>query len=181
MYSGYTLYHAGADLNGINDPLFATDVNETKVNTGAGVMIYGEKFYSGISVPVLRTFKSDANTPIQLNRHLLVTGGYLYSVNEKIVLKPNALLKVSQESPVALNMAVNAYYSEQFGLGLMYKSSKSLGLMLDYIWNKSLFVSYAYELPGGGSLKSAQNGSHELMISYLLAPKGTKNEKVRYY
>jgi hypothetical protein len=56
-----------------------------------------------------------------------------------------------------------------------------MAITLDLIFNKSLYVGYAYDLPGSADIKAAENGSHELMISYLLPAKGKKNEKVRFY
>lgn len=173
--------YAGADLNGINDPTFVNDINQTKFNTGAGAFLYADKYYVGFSAPILITYDNNESTLIKMDQHFLFTGGYLFDVNEKMVLKPNAMLKMVPGAPFVYNVGINAYYTERFGLGVLYKSQQTMAITLDLIFSKSLYVGYAYDLPGSADISSAENGSHELMINYVLPAKGSKPEKVRFY
>jgi type IX secretion system PorP/SprF family membrane protein len=173
--------YANADLNGLNDPLFNTDVNQTNFNTGGGVFLYGDKFYMGFSAPILITYQGNDNDQIKMDQHFILTGGYLFDMNEKMVLKPHALLKMVTGSPVTYNVGVSAYYAERVGLGLLFKSQQTMAITVDVNFNKSFYVGYGYDLKGGSDIAAAQNGSHEIMLNYILPAKGGKNEKVRYY
>jgi len=177
----YRTNYAMADLNGVNDPLFNKDINQTNFNTGGGAFLYADKFYAGFSAPILITYNNNENALVKMDQHFMLMGGYLFDLNEKLVLKPHALMKIIPGAPFTYNLGVNAYYAERIGLGLMYKAQKTMAITLDVNFNKSFYVGYGYDLRGGADISAAQNGSHEIMINYLLPAKGKKNEKVRYY
>lgn len=176
----YRTNYAGADLNGINDPLFTDDVNQTKFNWGGGAFLSSDKYYAGFSAPILATYDNNTNTVIKLDQHFYITGGYLFSINEKTIIKPNAMVRMIPSSPVTFNVGATAYYGEHFGLGFLYKSQKTVAFNIEVVFDKSFYLSYAYDLPGAGDISSVENGSHEFVLNYVLQW-GGKEAAIRYY
>jgi type IX secretion system PorP/SprF family membrane protein len=179
----YRTNYAGADLNGINDPLFTNDINETNFNTGAGVFLYSEKYYAGLSAPVLITYGNKESTLVKMNRHFAAFGGYVFDVNEKVDVKPHVLLKLVEHSPLMVVAGVTGYYHQIIGLGLLYKSQqKTMAVTLDANFEKVLYLGYAYDLSGGTDISAAQYGSHEIVATYFFTRKTADAErKMRYY
>lgn len=177
----YRTNYAGADLNGISDPLFAQDINQTNFNTGGGVFLFADKYYAGFSAPVLMTYENNENAQVKMNQHFMLMGGYLFDLSEKWVVKPHALMKIIPESPVVYYLGANVYYKEHIGFGMIYKSQKTMAFTLDINFEKSFYLAYAYDLSGGADISAAQYGSHEISLTYLLPSKGNKNEKTRFY
>jgi len=177
----YRTNYAGADLNGINDPLFSQDINQTNFNTGGGAFLFADKFYAGFSAPVLITYEGNDNAQVKMNRHFMIMGGYIFDLNEKMKLKPHALVRIEGESPVNYIVGATAYYAERVGLGVLYKSQQNMSLTLDFNFQKSFYLAYGYDLKGGSDISAAQNGSHEIMLTYILPSKTNKNEKTRFY
>jgi len=66
-------------------------------------------------------------------------------------------------------------------LGVLYKSQQNMSLTLDFNFQKSFYLAYGYDLKGGSDISAAQNGSHEIMLTYILPSKTNKNEKTRFY
>jgi len=173
--------YAGANLNGIIDPAFANDVNETNFNLGTGVMLYNDTYYVGFSAPVLLTYEGDANSQIKMSQEFVLTGGYLFSLTPEITLKPNAFVKFQSSSPTTYNLAANAYYNKKFGFGMMYKSQKTLAFLADLILDESFYIGYAYDIPGGADISADISGSHEFCITYVLKSKAGEKAPVRLY
>jgi type IX secretion system PorP/SprF family membrane protein len=179
----YRTNYAGADLNGINDPLFTNDINETNFNTGIGVFLYSEKYYAGLSAPVLITYGNSESTLVKMNRHFAAFGGYVFDVNEKVAVKPHVLVKLVEQSPLMFVAGVTGYYHEIIGLGFLYKSQqRTMAITLDANFEKVLYLGYAYDLSGGTDISAAQFGSHEIILSYFFAKKGADAvRKMRFY
>ena len=176
----YRSNYAGADLNGIDDPAFFTDVNETKFNWGGGVFLFADKYYAGISAPTLATYEDNENATVKIDRHFFITGGYLFDLNENFLLKPHALIRMISSNPTTINVGLTAYYRDYFGLGIMYKSQKIVAFSVDLNFNKSFFIGYSYDLPGANDINTAENGSHEFSLHYIL-PWNKEEAGMKYY
>ncbi len=172
----YQTYYSDADLNGIFDPLFSSDVNQTRFNWGTGAFLYNDDFYAGISVPTMATYGNKDNVVVKLDRQYYVTGGYLFHVNEDLVLKPNGMLRITEHNPTLFYAGLTAYYGEHFGLGVIYKSQKAVAFHVDLIFDKSIYVGYAYDLVSATDIKTVSSGSHEFVLTYILPWGGKENQ-----
>lgn len=166
--------YASSNLNGVSDPTFASgDVNQWKFNSGAGLFLSNERYYAGFSVPQMLSNQFENSSDVEqfkLSPQYYFTGGYLFDLGAgNFKLKPYAMLRLEGGAPFNYDINVQAYYNDQFSLGLQYKSTNSMAVLLELIITKSIFIGYSYEFDYGTNYDGiSTGGSHEFTISYLL-------------
>ena len=150
-------------------------------NAGVGAYYSTQKWYAGISVPnlLLNTLVSGASVVRITNpkdndqalhkRHLFLTGGYVFDLNQDFQIKPSFLMKWVNAAPVEFDVNLNFYYEKKYGFGFSYRSLDGMVVMADWQVNDQFRIGYAYDFPftrlGLGGFTS---GSHELMLWYDL-------------
>jgi hypothetical protein len=80
-------------------------------------------------------------------------------------MEPGLLVKYYPDLPVSYDINLNLIYKEVMTIGLSYRSSESIDVILKFQITHQLQFGYAYDYP----IKYASmlsNGSHELMIQY---------------
>lgn len=156
-----------------SDPAFSSSISRFMPNIGAGLWYSTDKFYAGLSVPKLLRNELDdmgnaANDLSYANRqniHYFITAGYVFPLNDALMLKPSALLKVVHGSPVQLDVNANLWIHNVVGVGLSYRSGDSIDAMLEFQINPQLRIGYAYDYTLT-KLQQYNSGSHEVMIRY---------------
>ena len=89
------------------DPVFSGQYSQKNIpQSGFGIYYTSNKFYAGVSAPVLLSIGS----PGTVYNSGLLTAGYLIQVGENIRIKPSILAKYILNSPVEVDLNVNAYY-----------------------------------------------------------------------
>lgn len=165
-YSSLELYNSAATGN--PDPLFSQDIRESRPNIGAGVFYNTNIWYAGISMPSMlnNVFERGADyTTIYQSVPIMLTGGYVFKINRVFKLKPNFLFKVVDEKPVEFDINANLLYDEVLWVGLSYKSSKQIVMLTQFKINDQLQFGYSYTV-SAGPIRTAELGSHEVMLNY---------------
>lgn len=145
-------------------------------NAGFGAFFYGERGYAGFSVPHLLvnslassrpgiSFDSKQSAFAALKRHYFLMGGYVWEVSRDFKVKPSFLFKSVYGAPMELDLNLNFYFLERFGVGASYRTGDGMVGMMEYQINRQLRAGYAYDYPFT-ALRGYTTGSHELMISY---------------
>ncbi len=151
------------------DPAFDNnDVREARPNFGAGVFYSSQKFYVGASIPhmVNNVFERGAQlATVYQNKPLIVTGGYVFTVNRMLKLKPNAMFLLVDKRPVEFDINVNALFDEVLWFGLSYKSSSQIVTITQFKINDQLQFGYSYTL-AMGPIRTVELGTHEVMLNY---------------
>jgi len=159
--SQYTANYSniGSSVDVLDDPSF-TDQNDLRFNVGAGIMLFSDKFYTGLSSPFLYTFDhSQKHTP-----HIMLQSGYIFTLGNDLLAKPNILAKYVSGSPVQVDFNLNFLLKETFGLGVSYRSMDSVDLLAKLFFSKKLSLGYAYDY-NTSKLARTNNGSHEVMLN----------------
>lgn len=172
------------DLLGIIDPSFvAQDFSETKFNVGTGAFFFSEAYYVGISAPLIlnKNYEVGESGMIETNRPIFLTSGYLYHYNPNFIFKPYVYARYLNGAPFGYDLGLTAYYQEYFGLGFLYKSENTISFNMELIFNRSIYVSYAYDLPGGEELSQVEHGSHEFIINYVIPWKKDTERIIRFF
>jgi len=150
------------------DLLFAQDIQQTRPNIGAGVFLDHKFWYVGLSMPhmVNNVFSrtSDFETIYQ-STPLILSGGYVFTLNPMFKIKPNFLFKVVDERPVELDINAHVLFDEVLWFGLSYKFSNAFTMMTELQLTDQLRFGYAYSITTG-PIKSAELGSHEILLNY---------------
>ncbi|MBK6522564.1 MAG: type IX secretion system membrane protein PorP/SprF [Sphingobacteriaceae bacterium] len=96
---------------------------------------------------------------------ILLTGGYFIGMDRDHGIKPSLLVRYVNNSPVTADINLNYYYKYQFGLGVSYRTNKSLVGIAEFGISHQLRVCYSYDCELN-RLKKYQSGSHEILIRY---------------
>jgi type IX secretion system PorP/SprF family membrane protein len=176
----------GYDFNGLvvtdpNDQNFTTAYRQTKANFGFGAYLYANNFYAGLSIPRLVKRNIDNNTGNSyLQRHLYVTGGYVYQVNSILDLKPSLLFKYTGSGPMIADINFSAHLYNRFWIGALYRTTDCAGINFSYQIKDFCMVGYAFDFPLNGKMMN-QWGTHELVISFDLNGKNSAIQSPRYF
>jgi type IX secretion system PorP/SprF family membrane protein len=165
-YSQLELYNNGS--NGGVDQVFSQDIREARPNIGAGIFYSARLWYLGLSMPSManNVFERGADyTTIYQSVPIILNGGYVFSLNRVLKLKPNFLFKVVDQKPVEFDINANLLYDEVLWLGLSYKSSKQVVMLTQFKINDQLQFGYSYTI-SAGPIRTAELGSHEVMVNY---------------
>jgi type IX secretion system PorP/SprF family membrane protein len=159
------------------DPLVSGDVKEIQPNVGAGVYYYADKYYIGLSMPQMI---DEVNTNITQLRPIILTGGYVFKLNDALMLKPNLLVRLVDQKLVEFNYNMNLLIHEIVWVGVSYRPSSSLSALFELQITNQLRFGYAYDYTLS-EFKTVDSGSHEIMLNYQLRFSKKKVVNPRYF
>jgi type IX secretion system PorP/SprF family membrane protein len=161
------------------DPAFSDENSSFYVpNFGIGVLYYGKKFWTGISIPRLFTYENDASDKYHMepdfsvNQYFL-SGGGKFSIGPDLSLDPT-LLFIYCPSPSldeSIMLDLSAVYKKALKAGIAYRtgikpeSERSVIMLFSYSMNRQFSLGYSYDYQIG-EYKSYTKGSHEFTILY---------------
>jgi type IX secretion system PorP/SprF family membrane protein len=148
------------------DPVFNQNIRQTRPNVGAGIYYYNKFGYLGLSMPSLinNVFNTGGPTVYQ-NVPIMFNGGYVFTLNRMLKLKPNFLLKIVDGRTVEFDVNANMLFDEVFWFGVSYKSTKTVAMMTQLQVTDQFTFGYSYQITAG-PLSVADLGSHEILINY---------------
>lgn len=155
---------SGSNVN--NDPLFQNE-KKTVLNIGAGVFLFKQHYYVGVSSPNLIPSDLDVNSNIVYKdkAHVFLISGYVFDVNNDLKLKPSTVMKYVGGSPLSFDVSANALYKERFELGVSYRYQDAISGLAGINVTPNLKIGYAYDF-NTSLLKTYNNGSHEFILLY---------------
>lgn len=134
-----------------------------------GVWAYGAKAYLGASfMQVMRSPNAPEATAGDVHRHAYVTAGYRLALSRQLALQPSALLRLSQQNPLAYDVSLRAILQQRVWLGVAYRSSQEVSVLAGFHMNELLSVGYAYDT-STGRFSRYSSGSHEVVLNLRLA------------
>lgn len=151
---------------------------------GVGFHFYADDYYVGISVPRVLTFNDKHSLTIKkenlpsLVSHYYLTGGYKFPVNEDITMRTTALMKYTPNVKPQADVNVMGIYREMIGLGLGYKSLGFASVNVLYMYKQSFSIGYAFDMTLT-SIRNYSQGSHELMLKYIIPNKPESQERFK--
>lgn len=189
--SGGVLYYRAALSEATTitagDPLFHEDITGWLPTAGFGALYESEKWYIGFSMPaMLRTQINEDEEPaflgiIQASNHYFLTGGYIFDLTEAVKLKPSALLKAVKGAPLQLDLNLNAWFGNDFGIGASYRTGDAVVGMFELKILPQLRLGYSYDF-NISKLMTYSKGTHEIMLRYEFGTaKQGKILSPRYY
>ncbi len=164
-FINYKMDPSKLTLQDPTDPLFAP-INEMKPNIGAGVMVKGDRFLVGISMPRLINGSFDiGGQKINIYQQTFYfLGSYLFFLSERVVLKPAVLLKAASGSPLSTDLNVNFIIDRNYSAGLYTRNFNTYGLTAQVNFLDKYRLTYALEVPTGASV-GTQFVTNEVMLS----------------
>ncbi|MFM9403587.1 type IX secretion system membrane protein PorP/SprF [Myroides odoratimimus] len=159
------------NIHNPTDPVSQENLNNKfNPNIGAGVYLYSDKAYVGLSVPnFLTTDRYDDNdiTTMRQKMHFYLMGGYVFDVSENLLFKPAALVKAVSGAPLQVDLTANFLLYDKFTLGAAYRWDASVSALAGFQVNDNLFVGYSYDFETT-ALQRYNSGSHEIFLRFEL-------------
>jgi type IX secretion system PorP/SprF family membrane protein len=167
-----------------NDPAFSQVVNSVKVNFGTGIFFNTESFYVGLSLPNLvrqNLRKGDQSnlSDIKQNMHIYFNTGYVFFLDDNLVLKPSVLVRGLVGSPVSVDVNANLWIADMLSLGASYRNKSALVGIVNIRMLPDLYMGYAYD-HSISRLNIISKGSHEVILRFEI-PNGRTTLSPRYF
>lgn len=159
------------DIYNPSDPRFQVNIDEFSPNVGAGVYLYSDESYFGVSVPsFLETthYKDDGNySTAQQNMHFYVMGGHVFEFTPTLKFKPSVLAKIIQGAPAQIDLSANFLFNEKFTAGVGYRYQGAVSALVGFQVSDGIFVGYAYDAETT-KMANYNSGSHEIFLRFEL-------------
>lgn len=153
------------------DPVAEDDIkNEFSPNIGAGLFLYSDKAYVGLSAPHLLTrsrYDDNEVRTLRQKMHMYLTGGYVFDLNPNLKFKPAAMVKMEQGSPLQMDVSANFMLLDKFTLGAAYRWDAAVSGLVGFQVSENIFVGYSYDAETS-KLARYNSGSHEIFMRFSL-------------
>ena len=149
------------------------------IDANAGIVFYGERFFSGLSMTQAFKNKSnfggiDANNYFE--RHFVLLMKYKAKVNEDFDIEPSVVLKHVKNAPTTIDIGARILYHDAVWFGVQYRTNNAFNVQVGANIVKNLYLSYGYEF-SNGALSISRNGTHEINLGiYIGKKRNTKKE-----
>ena len=181
-------------LGNPSDPAFGSVVTEElrkiRPQMSAGLWLYGRSYFIGLSaqqiIPQTLSFVDDNPAILQKSKlvpHLFFTAGYRFLMGNDFNVTPSLMLKYingSSRNGIQPELNTKVQYRDVLWIGASYRYRDSYAGMLGFNMGNRVTLSYAYDTPvsgdlfrstGANILTGFHNGTHELVIGFLLGNK----------
>lgn len=154
-----------------NDPVFQENVNQGFIpNFGLGALLYNDRFYAGISAPMLLQNRINRNSVQNDNLskediQYMVMGGYVFNINPVVKFKPYMISRIVLNAPLSIDWAAQFIFYDKLWVGGTYRWGDAVSASLQVQLTPQLRVGYAYDL-ATTSLSSFNGGTHEVLVSF---------------
>jgi type IX secretion system PorP/SprF family membrane protein len=153
-----------------NDPQFQNLNSEFTPNVGAGLYLFSDNTYFGISVPNLFETKHFDDNSIAITRekmHYYVLAGHVFDISDNLKFKPAFLSKIVEGAPLQLDITANFLINDKFTIGAAYRWSAAVSGLVGFQISESWFIGYGYDMETT-KLSNYNSGSHEIFLRYEL-------------
>ncbi len=175
----YDFDFSNQNIEDLNEPLLNTlQFNEFYPIVGAGVFLYAEEWYVGLSAPNFLTgiVDSEINSIVDDETQLNFIGGYVFDLSESLRFKPAFLANYTQGLPVNLNLSANFLIRDVLTLGASYRLDNAVSGLLGVQISKGILVGYAYDY-NTNPLGEFSQGSHEIIMKFSFSKKEDRQNK----
>lgn len=150
---------------------------------GAGVFLYRENWYVGLSTPnMLKTeYYDDVQVSTATSKaHFYLTGGYVFNISDQLDLKPAAMVKAVSGAPLSVDVSLNARMFEHLILGAAYRWDAAWSALAGFQISNHLMIGYAYDWDTT-SLGHYNDGSHEVFLRFELGTRLKPKVNPRFF
>lgn len=154
-----------------SDPLLTGSIKYALPNFGAGFYYYTDRFFAGLSIPSLLTYKRDAQdefkvTPDYRLFKSYLSAGALIRFSDAFKVKPSVLLRYSLSEPLEADLNANLIFADILWIGASYRlAEQAVVALLDLQLTRQLKLGYSYDYQLG-HLNNYTSGTHEVSLRY---------------
>ena len=166
------------------DPNFDNIRNRIFPQVGAGLQLYNDRYYVGLSAPfVLRSTQFEdggGDGRIREEIHYYLTAGYVFDLNPDLQFKPSILTRAVRGAPLRLDLTANLLFYEKFTIGAAYRWDAAISAMVGVQATDALLIGFAYDYDTV-EFAEFQNASFEVFLRYELFKKYKKMYTPRFF
>ena len=151
-----------------SDPQFQNVDTEFSPNVGAGLYLFSDKTYFGLSIPnFFESYRyNDNNVEITKEKmHFYFIAGHVFTLSPNIDFKPAVLSKIVEGAPLQADVTANFLFFDKLTLGAAYRWDASVSALAGFQISDSWFIGYGYDLETS-KLANYNSGSHEIFLRY---------------
>ncbi len=158
----------------------------TVPNVGFGLYYNSKTYYGGLSIPRILQNSVDAKTGKGVNQvkmdywHYYLMGGYVFTVNENVKVKPTMMLKVVSGAPLEADLGAHVLFNEVLWVGGSYRTGDSWSAIVQFQLTKQLRMGYSYDYTIT-DLQRYNSGTHEITLGYDFSFNKNKIVTPRYF
>lgn len=151
-------------------------LNRLSPDINAGIWLYSADYFAGLSaqniIPTRLKFAEDTVKLVggRLVPHLFLTAGYKYFLTDDITFLPSGLLKYIASTPISFDINAKFQYRDFMWLGGSYRYQDSFAAMVGINISNTINIGYSYDITTS-RLNTVSNGSHEIVVGFLLGNK----------
>ncbi|MCO5258526.1 MAG: type IX secretion system membrane protein PorP/SprF [Crocinitomicaceae bacterium] len=158
--------------------------NDIQPNVGAGIYYQSTQWFAGFAIPrIIDNLKKAGdftNIEYIAQRHYYFTVGGYIKTGRMLKIRPSAMLKITEQAPIALDMSLAFIFYDKVWLGANYRLMESAGFMVQYQISNQFKIGYAFDY-STTKLRNYNYGTHELLLSYDLLFKNKSIATPRYF
>lgn len=157
--------------------------NYSSPRVGAGAYLYADNWYVGLSSPnFLETehFDDVVVATATEKAHFYLMGGYVFTLNPDLKLKPAFLAKAVSGAPLSVDVSANLLMYERVTLGVAWRWDAAVSALAGFQVNDNIFVGYAYDYETT-ELGRYNHGSHEVFLRFELGTKFNGKVNPRFF
>ncbi|WP_445457998.1 PorP/SprF family type IX secretion system membrane protein [Flavobacterium sp. HNIBRBA15423] len=151
-----------------NDPEFQNLKSEFSPNIGAGLYLFSENTYFGLSIPTIFETNNYDDNVVAITKqkmHYYFIAGQVFDLNENLKFKPALLAKIVEGAPLQADITANFLVNDKLTLGASYRWDAAVSGLIGFQISKSWFVGYGYDTETT-HLSNYNSGSHEIFLRY---------------
>ncbi|PWL37946.1 hypothetical protein DKG77_14405 [Flagellimonas aquimarina] len=170
-----SLDYSEGTLDDPSDPtILGENLNDFYPTVGAGLFLYEEDWYMGVSVPNFLTnglYNDEVATIVEDNMQFNVIGGYVFQLSDRTKFKPAFLVNYLEGSPVNVNLSANFQFIDALTIGASYRFDNAVSGLAGIQVSNGLFLGYSYDYNTNG-LGEFSGGSHEAILKFYIGRGG---------
>lgn len=181
------------DWNAMNlkdeDVVFAPqDVRKVIPDLNLGVYFQSNRFFAGLSSKQLlendmglsENSNSGSGSFSRLARHFYFMTGAAIPMDNKIVFKPSALVKYTENAPVQFDFNASFLLTRYLLLGASYRTLQAITFMTELTLTETIKLGYSYDVYLN-ELQPFNFGSHEIRVEFDFGMLNTRMRTPRYF
>lgn len=167
-----------------NDPTYIqSSERQTLPSVGTGLYLHSKSAYIGISIPNI--LENDYNYAYEGSdakqvRHYFIQGGKIFDLSPQWDFKGELVIKSTVSNIFQYDLRVSAIYAKKALAGINYRHNAAITPNIQFYINKVFNVGYSYDIMIN-KLNNYQSGTHEIFISYGIAPKNRIIDNPRFF
>ncbi len=152
------------------------EISKTQLDMNAGLWLYSDKYFVGLSAAQLVPHKIDFSDGLvttskgKMVPHFFATAGYRFLLTDDINVLPSVMVKKVSPVPVQVDVNTKVQFRNAFWLGGSYRGKYGFAAMAGTNIMNRFTVSYSYDY-STTAIHTVSSGTHEVIVGFILGNK----------